>query len=196
MKKYLLILTVLGLAISAHAKTINLPKPEMKSTASLTEALQKRHSSREFSPQKLSNQILSEVLFAAYGITHDKKHTIPTARNQQNLIIYVLLADGTYIYNPEKQTLESVNLMDLRRLTATQDYVKDAPVILVYAGENDPALPLHAGSAYQNVGLYAAVNGLNNIVRTGLSLQKLGTAIGLNEKQAVVATQVIGYPYK
>ncbi len=196
MKKYLFILTVLGLAVSAQAETITLPKPEMASTATLSEALQKRKSSREFSPEKLSEQTLSEVLFAAYGITHEDKHTIPTARNKHNLNIYVLMPTGTYLYQPTSQTLEAVNHMDLRALTATQDYVKEAPVILVYAGDDEPALPLHAGSAYQNVGLYAAVNGLNNIVRTGLSMDKLGTALGLNDKQAVVATQVIGYPYK
>ncbi len=195
MKKFLLI-TTLCFTLSAQAETINLPAPDKTSGATLVEALQKRQSAREFSPQKLSEQTLSDVLFAAYGITHDGKHTIPTARNKHNLTIYVLVPTGTYLYQPQTQTLESVNHTDLRPITATQDYVKEAPVILVYAGEKEASLPLHAGSAYQNVGLYAAVNGLNNIVRTGLDMDKLGAAIGLPETHAVVATQVLGYPYK
>ena len=53
---------------------------------------------------------------------------------------------------------------------------------------------MHAGSAYQNVGLYCANKGLNNVVRGYFDKDELAKALSLCENQKIVISQAIGWP--
>ena len=189
LKKLLLAALVLvGLSVNAAAedKVKKLPAPSTESEVSLMEAVNRRQSRREFSPKVVDDQTLSDILYVAWGISHDGKRTIPTSMNKQNMNVYAVMADGAWLYQAETNTLKQVSDKDLRPLMAKQDYVKDAPLVLVYTGT--------AGSAYQNVGLYAASRGLNNVVRG--YFDKDGLAKALNVKSDdVIVTQVLGWPY-
>ncbi len=197
LKKLLLAALVLvGLSVNAAAedKVKKLPAPSTESEVSLMEAVNKRQSRREFSPKAVDDQTLSDILYVAWGISHDGKRTIPTSMNKQNMNVYAVMADGAWLYQAETNTLKQVSDKDLRPLMAKQDYVKDAPLVLVYTGTDEKNSPLHAGSAYQNVGLYAASRGLNNVVRG--YFDKDGLAKALNVKSDdVIVTQVLGWPY-
>ena len=44
-------------------------------------------------------------------------------------------ADGVYLWDAKKNTLETIVTKDIRAMTGTQDYVKDAPVVLIYVSD-------------------------------------------------------------
>ncbi|MFR1032090.1 MAG: nitroreductase family protein [Alphaproteobacteria bacterium] len=152
----------------AELVTQSLPKPDMVGGKTLMQSLQERKSVREFGRRAVNDQTLADMLWAAVGVNRqDGKRTIPTALNSQDLTVYVLKFDGVWQYDARGHKLIQVSDKDLRPLLGTQDYAKDAALDLVYVSTSDVATngAMHAGSAYQNVGLYCADKGLNNVVR-------------------------------
>ena len=82
------------------------------------EALEKRHSSREFAPDALPLPLLSNLLWAAYGVNRvDGGRTAPSALNAQEIDVYVALPEGAYLYDHEAHVLNRVVESDLRRVT-------------------------------------------------------------------------------
>lgn len=174
-----------------------LPAPDTTGGKPLMQALNERQSLKDFSSAALPDKVLGEILWAAWGVNRsDGKHTIPTSMNKQDLTVYVLLADGAWKYNPSDHSLELVTAKDIRPLLNTQEYVKDAPLQLVYAGERSDSKNalMHAGSAYQNVGLYAASAGLHNVVRGYFDAPTVAEALNLPAAQEVLISQAVGLP--
>ncbi len=188
-------------ASSVFAAEIVLPNPEKTGGMPLMEALNSRHSQRAFSSEDLDNQTLSNLLWAAYGVNSEKgTRTIPTAKNRKDLAVYVAKKDGVWLYNADNNTLEQVseeNIIPLfNNKEHPQKYMDNVPVVLLYTGsteKNDYAI-MHAGSAYQNVGLYAASFGLANVVRGYMDKDAVAKAINLPEGQRVIISQAIGKP--
>ena len=126
------------------------------------------------------------------------KRTIPTAQNRQDLEIYVLRSDGAWLYDAPKHSLEQVSSSDLRNFLAGQDFVREAPVGLVYVTDtqkNSKELfaAMHTGSAYQNVGLFCASVGLHNVVRASYDAEGLASALGLPNSKHILISQSIGW---
>lgn len=182
------------LANAAEVQT--LPAPNIKGGQPLMETLANRKTIRDLSDQAIDNQTLSELLWSAWGISHGEKRTIPTSQNKQNLKVYVTKADGTWLYNAKDNRLEQVSNQDLRALMAKQDFVKTAPITLIFTGTDAKNSPMHAGSAYQNVGLYCASQGLGNVVRGYLDREAVEKALKLPSEEKVIITQTIGWPKK
>ena len=182
------------LANAAEVQT--LPAPNVKGGQPLMETLANRKTIRDLSDQAIDNQTLSELLWSAWGISHGEKRTIPTSQNKQNLKVYVTKADGTWLYNAKDNRLEQVSNQDLRALMAKQDFVKTAPITLIFTGSDAKNSPMHAGSAYQNVGLYCASKGLGNVVRGYLDREAVEKALKLPSEEKVIITQTIGWPKK
>lgn len=182
------------LANAAEVQT--LPAPNVKGGQPLMETLANRKTIRDLSDQAIDNQTLSEILWSAWGISHGDKRTIPTSQNKQNLKVYVTKADGTWLYNAQDNRLEQISNQDLRALMAKQDFVKTAPITLIFTGTDAKNSPMHAGSAYQNVGLYCASQGLGNVVRGYLDREAVEQALKLPSEEKVIITQTIGWPKK
>lgn len=181
----------------AELVTQSLPKPDMIGGKTLMHSLQERKSVREFGRRAVNDQTLADMLWAAVGVNRQNgKRTIPTALNSQDLTVYVVKFDGAWQYDAKSHKLIQVTEKDLRPLLATQDYAKDAALDLVYVSTSDVALngAMHAGSAYQNVGLYCAYKGLNNVVRGYFDKNDLAKELKLGEKQWIVVSQAIGWP--
>ena len=170
-----------------------LPQPITTGGKPFMETLAARKTERTFSKKDIDNQTLSEILWSAWGISHDGKRTIPTSMNKQNLKVYVLKKDGVWLYKAENNTLEPINNKDMRHLFATQDFVKTAPLTLLYTGTDSKNSPLHAGSAYQNVGLYCASKGLNNVVRGYFDHEQIEKALNLAKEEKAIISQTIGW---
>ena len=86
-----------NIALAEEPKPIQLLKPEMGRGNSLMPLLWKRMSSRQFSPDPLPVEVLSNLLWAAFGINRpDGKRTAPSAINRQEIDIYVATAKGLY----------------------------------------------------------------------------------------------------
>lgn len=153
------------------ATSLAFPPPDTKGGKPLMQTLSGRATNRSFTAKPLSDKLLGDLLWAAYGVNRPNgKRTIPTAQNRQDLEIYVLRSDGAWLYDAPKHSLEQVSSSDLRNLLAGQGFVREAPVGLVYVTDtqkNSKELfaAMHTGSAYQNVGLFCASVGLHNVVR-------------------------------
>ncbi len=199
--KSLIAAVIISVTAASGAKaelvTQSLPKPDMRGNRALMQCLQKRESVRQFGRRAVSEQILADMLWAAVGVNRQNgKRTIPTALNSQDLTVYVIKHDGAWQYDAKKHKLIQVSDRDLRPLLATQDYAKEAALDLVYVSTSDEALigAMHAGSAYQNVGLYCACKGLNNVVRGYFDKEDLAKALNLCENQQIMVTQAVGWP--
>jgi SagB-type dehydrogenase family enzyme len=193
----------------AIAESIPLPRPNMLGGIPLMEALAKRRSSREFLRDPLPQRVLSDLLWAAFGVNRAEGNgrTAPTARDAQEIDIYAALPGGLYIYDPFAHKLSLVAAVDARRVTGYQDFVDEAPLDLVYVADHwhlsaAPAEERFAHSAVavgaiaQNVYLYCASAGLATVVRGWLDRAALSKALRLSEHEHIVVAQTVGYPRK
>lgn len=203
---FLLFLSVFGFSFAQAFEPITLPLPAMKEGMPLFEALKNRKSVREYSNQKLSREMLSNLLWCAYGINRPEtqKRTAPSAMNLQLIDIYVCLEEGTYLYDPISNSLKPILSKDIRASTGFQPFVKIAAVNLVYVadlsklqqkGENQWIyIGAEAGAISQNVYLFCASEGLATVVRGAIPRDLLAQNLGLKETQRIVLAQTVGYP--
>jgi nitroreductase len=195
-----------GRAFAKELQPIQFSKPQAESGNPVLRLLEKRASSREFSPQPLPVAILSSVLWAAFGISRtDGKRTAPSAHNIQDIDIYVAVSDGLYLYDPKANALKPILAEDIRGLTGTQPFVKDVPVNLIYVSDyakmgksTDEEKPFysgaHTGVIAENVYLYCAAEGLATVVRALIDRPALARAMKLRPDQKITLAQSVGYP--
>jgi len=194
--------------ISGQAlQVIKLPEPQLDKGRALMQVLKDRKSSRSYSPEKLPDQVLSNLLWAACGINRPEegKRTAPSAVNWQEIDIYVATAEGLYLYDAKAHALNPVLAEDIRAFTGTQAFVKDAPVNLVYiadfsrinrAKEEDKIFysATDTGFISQNVYLFCASEGLATVVRGLIDRTALAHVMKLRSDQKVILAQSVGYP--
>ena len=118
-------------------EVIKLPAPKTDAGRPLMQALKLRHSSREFSKKKLPLQLLSNLLWAAFGVNRaqTRGRTAPSAHDWEEIDVYVATDDGLYIYDAHQCVLKRVLAQDIRLQTGLQSYVADAPINLVYVAD-------------------------------------------------------------
>jgi nitroreductase len=203
-----LLAAVLALGAQTTQSVVDLPAPRKTGGLLLMEALALRATSRAFDTRKLPLEQLSNALWAGFGVNRpDGKRTAPSARNRQELEIYVLLEQGAYVYDAAKHRLVPVLADDIRALGGSQDFVRDAPVTLVFVadlakmGDGKPAekestAAFDTGFISQNVYLYCASEGLATGVRGWVDRDTLGKRLRLRPDQRITAAQSIGYPKK
>jgi nitroreductase len=197
-----------SLLFAQEREPIPLPKPQTEGGKPLMQALRERKSAREFSSEKIPLRVVSNLLWAAFGmIRPDGKRTAPSARNWQEMGIYMASADGLYLYDAKAHMLVPLLKEDLRGLTGTQAYVKEAPVNLVYVAdyaktgsspmeEKELWTACDTGFIAQNVYLYCTSEGLNTVVRGLIDKPALAGVMKLRSDQKIVLAQSIGYPKK
>lgn len=206
---FLLFVLISSLLVAQETEIIKLPAPQTEIGKPLMQALKLRCSTRSFDSKPLSLQDLSNLLWAAYGINRPEsgKRTVPSAMNWQEYDIYVVLKEGAYLYNAKENELKLVTKGDIRELCGMQDFVKAAPLNLVYVAdfsrvsrvnEEDKILFVSADCGFiaQNVYLYCASEGLAAVVRGMVDRQKLPEALKLNANQKIILAQTVGYPKK
>ncbi len=198
MKLFVAVMASLFMTFDVVAQEpVKLPAPDLTGGMPLMQAMKERKTERAFSTEALDDQTLSDILWTAWGYNRPDKRTIPTARNRQNMEVYVLKADGAFRYDARANSLIPVTAQDLRPFAAKQDFVLNAPVTLLFvADEDDKYAGMHAGSAYQNVGLYCASKGLYNVVRGMIDRDALATALGIEDEDDIIISQTVGKPAK
>jgi SagB-type dehydrogenase family enzyme len=207
MKNLLLIVLLLANIFGIYAQDIDLPVPQKAGGLPLMEALNLRHSAREFSDKELPLQTLSDLLWAAYGINRveESKRTVPSSMNYQEIEVYIALKSGLYRYVAKKNKLMQIHTQDIRSTTGKQDYVATAPLNLVYVA-NPSKLPeevnmneylktsyANTGFIVQNVYLYCASEQLNVVVRGYFDELELAKAMKLPKTHRIILTQSVGY---
>jgi len=185
---------------------VTLPAPDRQGGKPLMQAINERKSQRGFDARELPKQVLSNLLWAAYGVNRPDGHrTAPSAMNRQTVDVYVVLKEGGYLYDAQHQQLLPVASGDLRALAGTQDFVATAPLNLVYvadyskfgsAPEADKVsyAGVETGAIGQNVYLYCASEGLAVVVRASINREPLAKALHLRPEQHIVLAQTVGYP--
>ena len=197
-----------NITLAEEPKPIQLLKAEMGSSNPFIQLLWKRLSSREFSPEPLPVEVLSKLLWAAFGINRpDGKRTAPTASNRQEIDIYVATAKGLYLYDAKANLLNPILADDIHRMTGRQPYVKEAAVNLIYVADyskmgtgtsevKDLYSSAATGAISENVYLYCASEGLATVVRAGIDKPALANVMKLGPDQKIILAQSVGYPRK
>ena len=195
--------------IAKKLKPIQLVQPQTEGGMPLMQALQARSSSRSFSAEQLPPQVLSNLLWAAFGINRpaSRKRTAPSAMNWQEIDIYVATADGLYLYDAQEHALKPILAKDIRAATGYQPFAGEVPLNLIFvadfsrmgAATHDQKVFYSAaatGFISQNVYLYCASEGLATVVRGLVDRPALAKVMNLRSDQHVTLAQSIGYPKK
>jgi SagB-type dehydrogenase family enzyme len=187
-------------------ETIPLPPAQTTGGMPLMEAFQLRKSQRSFSSKELTTQQISNLLWAAYGINRpDGFRTVPAAKNWFEYDIYLLKSDGWFLFDVRKHALLKMGKEDLRIYGGTQDFVKAAPVILVYVADFDRMTgatddqrkffsAVDLGYISQNVYLWCASEGLATIILGQVDKPKVHEVLKLKQNQQVILSQPVAYP--
>ena len=207
MRRFYAIAIALMIGAGAFAQdVIRLPQPKWDDNnggkATLVDVLKNRRSEREYSKEALSDQVLSNVLWAACGINRpaEKKITAPSAINAQDVIVFVCRSDGAFRYDALNNTLIKVSSKDLRKdVAANQAFSAVAPVSLVLVSDlnkfRSPRAELgamDAGYVSENICLICTAMGLKTVPRATMNKEVLSKELGLIDNQILELNHPIG----
>jgi len=194
MKKIWIFIMTTMFTLTLNAQDITLVPPQTTGGMPLMEALAARKTNRDFTQQELTPQQLSNLLWAAAGVNRpDGRRTAPTARNAQQIEIYVLSKEGAYLYLPQKHALKLISAGDHRKSGASQERFQECPLMLIFVanyekmeGFSDEAKTLYestdTGNISQNVYLYCASEGLATCALGSIHRDKLQELLKFNGK--------------
>jgi len=198
-----------SLIFAQDLKPVKLPPPRTDGGKPLMQVLKERNSSRSFSSDTIPVQVMSDLLWAAWGINRPEsgRRTAPSASNKQEIDVYVITAVGVYVYDAAGHALNPVLAGDIREMAGTQPWVKEAPVNLIYvadfskmgsADDNQKYSTSSANTGFisENVYLYCASERLATVVRGSVDKTALEAAMKLRPEQKVILGQTVGYPKK
>jgi SagB-type dehydrogenase family enzyme len=203
----------LSSALAQEFKPIQLLKPQLDIGKPLMQVLKDRKSQRAYSNEKIPLQVLSNLLWAAFGINRPEsgRRTAASGGNRQDIDIYVAVADGVYVYDAKAHMLNPVFAEDVRSLSGRQTPtvpLDDAPINLIYVWDGkkksktsteEQNLNLafaHTGFISQNVYLFCASEGLATVVRLWFDRPALEKKMELRSEQYATLVQSVAYPRK
>lgn len=198
----------------AKAKEIQLPQPITKGIISLEEAIAKRRSQRSFSKKELTLYQISQLLWAAQGITERRGgHSLrnaPSAGALYPMEIYALTKDGVYHYLPERHALEVLSEGDLRgdlcNASLGQSSVSDAPLDIVICAVYDKVTfkygergkryaDIETGHIAQNIHLQAVALGLVSVPIGAFSDEEVKSILNLPADHAPLYIIPVGHSH-
>ena len=199
-------------ALAEELKPIQLLPPQLDGGRPLMQVLKDRKSTRWFSKEKIPLQVLSNLLWAAFGINRPiGLRTAPSGFFSND--IYVATADGVFVYDAKANLLNPVVAEDVRSLSGQQypppgaggGYVGEAPVNLIYVWDGSKKRSIyseeinlclafcHTGLVSQNLYLYCASEGLVTVVRHWFDKPALEKKMKLRPEQYATLVQSVGY---
>ena len=209
MKTLKLITVLIGMLFinqSFAQDLIKLPEPNKTGGKPLMQVLNERQSSRDFIDKELSMQQISDLLWAANGINRpaENKRTAPTAMNSQDVDIYVVMKEGSYLYDAKNHKLILVDAADNRAMVAgTQKNFANAPLFCVMVsdisrftrGDESQKMPwaaMDAAMVSQNINLFCAGVGLKTRPRVFMEVDNLRKALKLSATQHPMLNNPVG----
>lgn len=214
MNKLILMLAAL-LFLSAEVwgesmKNIILPKPKIKGEMSVEEAIKGRRSVRSYAPTEISEEAVSQLLWAAQGITDEARglRASPSAGALYPLEVYLVKKSGIYRYIPEGHKLELISGKDVKRDLAVaaynQNFVEKADIDIVICAVYERVMvryheratrytDMEAGHAAQNVFLQAVALGLDSVAVGAFIDEAVSGVLGLPEDVKPLYILPVGY---
>ncbi|MCE5249923.1 nitroreductase family protein [bacterium] len=215
--------TVLAGSASSFAQYLQpvmLPEPGKDGGMSVLAALRERKTVRAISEEKLPPQVLSDLLWAAFGVNREKAafgkpgRTAPSASNSQEIDLYVAMPEGVYLYEAVPHRLKPVVAGDFRARAGRRG-AGVAPVNIFYivdltrydlgSGQPDRSIGdpevqksyyyTDTGFIAQNVYLFAASQGLAAWFHN-CDKENTVKEFGLRPEQRILFAQSVGYPAK
>lgn len=205
---------------AVELKPIELPKPEKSGGKTVMEALWLRRTNRKIKPDSLAPQVLSNLLWAAFGINRPEGsmirgkpgRTAASASNSQEIDLYVAMPDGVYIYEAGPHRLVPVVAGDFRHRAGRRQGGANAPVRIFFVvdlsryvleGQPDPRIKdpevqksyyyVATGLIAQNIYLYAAATGLAAWFHN-CDRENTPAEFKLKPEQKVLFAMTVGYP--
>lgn len=195
-----------------EVKEIQLPKPQTKGKISLEEAIAKRRSVRSFSSKELTWQEISQLLWAAQGVTQRRGgrglRSAPSAGALYPMEIYALTKDGVYHYIPDAHALEVLRETDLRNDLSSaslgQSSVRQASLDIVicaiyervtssYGERGRRYTDIEAGHIAQNIHLQAVALGLGSVPIGAFNDGQVKSVLNLPKDEVPLYIIPIGY---
>jgi SagB-type dehydrogenase family enzyme len=189
----------------AEGESIVLPAPARTGTMSIEEAIARRRSIRAFDERPLRRDELSQLLWAAQGITGEGgfKRAAPSAGAKYPIELFVVVGEvegispGVYRYVPASHSLVRVRDGDHRETLCfealAQEWVRDAPVALVitaiygrtrvkYGNRAERYVHIEVGAVAENVYLEAESLGLGTTFVGAFSDAGVAKVLDLDEE--------------
>ncbi len=198
----------------AMEETYSLPAPHLAGKVTVEQALNERRSVRSFRNEPLTLEALSQLLWAAQGITDARGYrTAPSAGALYPLDVYVVagkvtgLPPGVYAYEPRGHRLRLVRAGDHRRELSSaalgQSCVESGAIALVfsavyervtgkYGARGERYAHIEAGHAAQNVFLQAVSLDLGTVVVGAFRDDAVNDVIGMKDKTAPLYIMPVG----
>lgn len=199
-----------GVNTTPSREMIPLPEPRPHSEMSLEEVLEARRSVRQFTSQRLTDVEISQLLWAAQGVTRGGRgRTAPSAGGLYPLEVYVVTADGVFHYDPAQHGLSMVSGEDLRealcRVALDQEAVRDAPAVFAvtavvartaskYGDRATRYVHLEAGHATQSLLLQAVALGLGGVPIGAFDDDGVRRVLGSTQGEEPVYLIPVGHP--
>ena len=185
-------------AVSLKAQDIKLNEPVKKGGKPLMETLSGRKTERSFVKKEMPLQMLSDLLWATNGFNREDKRTVATAQNRQELELYVMLDSGVYFYDAKSNVLKLIAKGDFKRALEQENITVNSAVNIIIVADLSKASSKEyayfaAGSASQNIYLFAESAGLGTVARGSFNRDELPKILQLSEKQEITLVQPVGF---
>jgi len=201
--------------LSSESEIIKLPSPNFSGSTSLEEALHKRRSIRDYTDEPLTIADISQILWAAQGITEESYglRTAPSAGAVYPLELYISssnvndLTPGLYKYKPQNHTLKKISDGDKRTVIANaalgQDAIENSSAMVIitavvertavkYGKRAERYVNIEVGHAGQNIYLQSVSLGLGTVVIGAFKDDALKKAFALPENENPLAIYTLG----
>lgn len=175
---------------------IYLPSSVQKGNLTLEECLRKRESIRDFSSEPLKKEDLSQLLWAAQGITRNwGGRTAPSAGALYPLEIYVVTKEGVFRYSPQAHNLVRIILRNVRKILSEaalgQDCIREAPAVFVVTAVYERVLQKYGNRSERYINMEVG-HSAQNILLQAVSLDLAAVPIGAFHDEKV--KQVLNLP--
>jgi nitroreductase len=198
-----------------------LPEPMKSGGKTLLEALSLRQTNRNIGPREIPLQVLSNLLWAAFGVNREKAsfkklgRTAPSASNSQEIDLYVALKSGLYLYDAVPHQLRPITAGDFSMLSGqggASRLTQHAPVNIFYVVDlarydlgpdqpdphiGDPEVQksyyyTDTGFIAQNINLFAASEGLATWFHN-CDKDSIRVKFNLRPNQRILFAHTVGY---
>lgn len=200
---------------TSDSEIIELPEPKFSSKTSIEEVLHKRRSIRDYLDDPLSISDISQILWAAQGITEETYglRTAPSAGALYPLEIYIAVSNvndlnpGVYKYKPQNHTLEKIDEGDKRlnisNAALQQDAIANSSAIVIisavyertavkYGSRAERYIHIEVGSVGQNIYLQSVSLGLGTVMIGAFKDEALKKVLALPKNENLYAIMPLG----